>query len=169
MKILHNINNLVALRSKSSMRVGDLAKRTSKSVRALHLYEELGLLEPVERSKGGYRLFGEDSVIRVRWIEKLQELGFSLNDIGRLLRDFENAHSAPDSMARIRNLFLEKLEETQKQVKRLESLASELENSLGYLKTCTTCDPDTLLGSCSRCEHHEHEDIAPELVAGFQH
>ncbi len=35
------------------MRVGDLARETGKTVRAIHLYEELGLLTPGGRSKGG--------------------------------------------------------------------------------------------------------------------
>src|SRR5690606_29131872 len=39
------------------LRVGDLAKLTGKTVRAIHHYEELGLIEPVGRSKGHYRLF----------------------------------------------------------------------------------------------------------------
>ena len=37
------------------LKVGELAKRTGKTVRAVHLYEELGLLTPAVRSKGGFR------------------------------------------------------------------------------------------------------------------
>ncbi|MET0284562.1 MAG: MerR family DNA-binding transcriptional regulator, partial [Polyangiales bacterium] len=44
-----------------NLRVGDLAKRTNKTVRALHLYEEHGLLTPAQRSSGGYRLYGRDA------------------------------------------------------------------------------------------------------------
>ncbi len=40
-----------------SLKVGELAKRTGKTVRAVHLYEELGLLAPAVRSKGGFRLY----------------------------------------------------------------------------------------------------------------
>ena len=49
-----------------SLRVGELAKVTGKTVRALHLYEELGLLAPSERSKGGYRLYDEAALQLVR-------------------------------------------------------------------------------------------------------
>ena len=42
--------------------VGDLAKATGKTVRAIHLYEDLGLLRPHDRSKGRYRLFGPDAL-----------------------------------------------------------------------------------------------------------
>ena len=37
----------------SLLKVGELARRTGKTVRAIHLYEELGLLTPAVRSKGG--------------------------------------------------------------------------------------------------------------------
>ncbi|HEU5074349.1 MAG TPA: MerR family DNA-binding transcriptional regulator, partial [Polyangiaceae bacterium] len=48
------------------MQVGELAKATGKTVRAIHLYEELGLLRPANRSKGRYRLFSADAELRVR-------------------------------------------------------------------------------------------------------
>src|SRR5512138_3572230 len=80
------------------LRVGDLARETNKTVRALHLYEELGLLHPVERSKGGFRLYGQDAVVRVRWIVKLQDMGFSLPDIREVLQQWEKSGSALDAM-----------------------------------------------------------------------
>src|SRR5690348_14244130 len=76
-------------RSSLPLRVGDLAKRTGKTVRALHLYEEHGLLAPAERSGGGYRLYTRESELRVRWIDKLQQMGFSLSDIKQIVRDVE--------------------------------------------------------------------------------
>ena len=44
------------------LKVGDLARKTGKSVRALRLYEELGLLQPRTRSDGGFRLYGADEI-----------------------------------------------------------------------------------------------------------
>ena len=41
----------------SLLKVGELARRTGKTARAIHLYEELGLLTPAVRSKGGFRLY----------------------------------------------------------------------------------------------------------------
>src|SRR6266545_692743 len=94
------------------LRVGDLAQRTNKTVRALHLYEELGLLRPSERSKGGFRLYGPDAAVRVRWISKLQEMGFSLPEIREVLNDWESSGSAPDAMYRVRELYTQKLKGT---------------------------------------------------------
>ena len=61
----------------SLMQVGDLARETGKTIRAIHLYEELDLLTPAGRSKGRYRLYGPEALVRIRWIGKLQDMGFT--------------------------------------------------------------------------------------------
>ena len=71
------------------MQIGDLAREAGKTVRAIHLYEELGLLTPAARSKGRFRLYGAEALTRIRWIGKLQELGFSLGDIQTIVREGE--------------------------------------------------------------------------------
>lgn len=152
---------------KRAMRVGALAKRTGKTVRALHLYEERGLLAPTERSKSGYRLYDYDAVIRVRWISKLQEMGFSLNQIQEILHAWEQSHSAPGAMRHLTDLYRDKLDETRKQMASLAALEAELTSSLAYLETCDTCDPRRLVGQCSSCDQHEAHTHEPELVAGL--
>jgi MerR family copper efflux transcriptional regulator len=155
-------------RSSLTLRVGDLAKRTGKTVRALHLYEEHGLLAPTERSGGGYRLYNRESELRVRWIDKLQQMGFSLTDIKQIVRDVEHSKSAPRAMQRVQDLFQEKLAETREQLRRLSALESELTQSLAYLVTCDSCESEELLGACTTCARHECDHKAPELVAGFR-
>lgn len=150
-----------------SLRVGELAKVTGKTVRALHLYEELGLLAPSERSKGGYRLYDEDAVTRVRWIGKLQEMGFSLSEIQAMARQWEQSGSAPSAMAKVERLLEEKLAQTREQIERLRTLEHELQASLDYLQVCPTCAPDQLIDACASCELHPESEQAPELVAGF--
>lgn len=147
--------------------MGALARIAGKTVRALHLYEEMGLLEPVERSKGGYRLYDADSVTRVRWISKMQEMGFSLSDIQSMARQWEQSGSAPGAMAKVERLLTEKIADTRDQITRLQALETELQASLDYLRTCPTCDPKQIINACSACELHPDGEQAPELVAGF--
>jgi len=92
--------------------VGDLAKSVGKTVRAIHLYEEMGLVRAHERSKGRYRLFAQDALVRVRWIIKLQNLGLSLSDIQALVRGQSDAASAKFAAMRLREVYLAKLVET---------------------------------------------------------
>jgi DNA-binding transcriptional MerR regulator len=150
------------------LQVGDLARLSKKTVRAIHLYEELGLLRPHARSKGRYRLFSPDAVVRVRWIGKLQDIGLSLSTIQAVVREWETSPSAPGAMAKMREVYRQKLASTRTQIERLEALEVELAESLKYLETCDTCDPVRLIPACNCCDLHEHDVHPPELVAGFR-
>jgi len=148
--------------------IGDLAKETGKSIRAIHLYEELGLLVPAGRSKGRFRLYGQESLVRIRWIARLQDMGFSLSDIQTVVREWQRVESAPGAMKRMREVYARKLEETREQKRRLEALENDLRASLEYLDTCDVCDPSRLLSACERCDLHDKETNVPELVLGFR-
>ncbi len=150
------------------VQIGDLARETGKTVRAIHLYEELGLLAPAARSKGRFRLYGRDALVRIRWIARLQEMGFSLSDIRTVVLEWERIESAPGAMKRMRQVYERKLEETREQKRRIEALEHELEASLRYLDTCDVCDPQRLLSACECCDLHDKEQDVPELVLGFR-
>lgn len=152
------------------MQVGDLARETGKTVRAIHLYEQLELLKPAGRSKGRYRLYAPDALVRIRFIGKLQDLGFSLSDIQAIVRDVEKQDgAAKKAMERVREVYEKKLEETREQIQRLSKLETEIKASLQYLDTCESdCEADRLLGTCRSCDHHPREQEVPDLVAGFR-
>ncbi len=145
------------------LQVGDLAREVGRSVRAIHLYEELGLLKSA-RSKGRFRLFDADAVMRVRWIAKLQDLGLSLGEIQSIIKNVDESASAPSAMKLLRDTYREKLAATAAQIARLRALESELAMSLSYLETCDACDPARLMHACSSCDLHDCRP-PPELVA----
>ena len=150
------------------MRVGELAKAVGKTVRAMHLYEELGLLKPVSRSAGGYRLYTEEAVSRVKWISRMQELGFSLPEVQAFLRSWEASSNGPTGMHQVRSVFTDKLRETREQIARLSDLERELQASLSYLDLCGSCAPVHKQEDCSACEQPGHDPrTTPELVSGL--
>lgn len=150
------------------LKVGDLARMTGKSVRALRLYEELDLLHPAGRSHGGFRLYDETALPRIRWIELLQEAGLSLHDIQGLLRSWQSTKFGPQAMASIRDTFRKKLEETRTAIDRYRLLETELKATLEYLETCRQCAPPrTTLEHCPQCPEDHGVKAQPALVAGF--
>jgi MerR family transcriptional regulator, copper efflux regulator len=150
------------------LKVGELARRTGKSVRAIHLYEELGLLTPAVRSKGGFRLYPGRAVSRIEWIQKLQDMGFSLTEIKAFLRVWEESATAPKAMSTVREIFSDKLRETRETIGRLTKLADELQESLAYLESCRSCEPIHTQPECGACDHHGHEGKpVPLLVDGI--
>jgi DNA-binding transcriptional MerR regulator len=149
------------------LQVGDLARASGKTVRAIHHYEEVGLLRPHARSKGRYRLYDASAIARVRWIDKLHDLGLSLSQIQEMVRLWETAPSASGAMSRIRGLYAQKLRETRAQIAHLATLERELEASIEYLDRCGTCDPAELVRACSCCNYHDKSVPEPHLVAGI--
>jgi len=67
------------------LKVGELARRTGLTVRALHHYDSIGLLRPSGRSDSGYRLYSRDDVARLHGIQTLRRMGLPLADVARLL------------------------------------------------------------------------------------
>jgi len=147
------------------LKVGELARRTGKSIRALRLYEEMGLLEPA-RSQGNFRQYGADEVARIYWITKLQDLGFTLAQIQKLIAAVESSATGPDAMQSLRELFRARLSDTRAQVERLLQLERDLAESLAYLEGCRACSDDHELQACASCDSVHADTEAPSLVAG---
>ncbi|MEX5631298.1 MerR family transcriptional regulator [Parafrankia sp. FMc2] len=65
--------------------IGDVAERVGLSLRTVRYYEEAGLLMPVGRTVGGFRLYDDDAVDRLFLIKKMKPLGFTLDEMRSLL------------------------------------------------------------------------------------
>jgi DNA-binding transcriptional MerR regulator len=150
------------------LRVGELAKAVGKTVRAMHLYEELGLLEPRARSDGGFRMYGPEAIDRIHWIVKLQAIGFTLAEIQGFVGDFQGAGSGREATARVRALFTEKQAQIREQIMQLQVIENDLSEALAYLDSCQTCSDDYAPAACGDCDHHGHQKgEAPPLFAGL--
>src|SRR5689334_14473703 len=68
------------------MRIGQLAAQAGYSVRTIRFYEQSGLLPTPDRTSGGYRVYDEDAVTRLRFVRSAQALGLTLAEIGEVLR-----------------------------------------------------------------------------------
>ncbi len=151
------------------LRVGDLAKITGKTVRAIHHYEELGLIEPAGRSKGHYRLFDVETPVRIRWISKLQSLGLSLGEIRTLVRNRQASPTALQAAGQLRSMYEEKLVEVRGRLSELTALERELQASLAYLDACgTSCTPELVPASCAQCDRHlsDADEQHSDLIVG---
>lgn len=67
------------------LKVGELARRSGLTVRALHHFDQIGLLSPSARSDAGYRLYGRDDVARLHAIQALRHLGLPLKEVAAML------------------------------------------------------------------------------------
>ncbi|MES2295637.1 MAG: MerR family transcriptional regulator [Pseudomonadota bacterium] len=67
------------------LKIGELAKRTGLTVRALHHYDAIGLLSPSARSPAGYRLYERADLARLHQVQALRKFGLPLADIALFL------------------------------------------------------------------------------------
>jgi DNA-binding transcriptional MerR regulator len=66
--------------------IGDVAKKAGVSPPTIRYYEDIGLLPSPPRGSSGYRRYADTSVEELRFIKKAQALGFSLEEIGEILK-----------------------------------------------------------------------------------
>ncbi len=107
-----------------ALRVGELARRTGLTIRALHHYDEIGLLRPSLRTEAGHRLYTAADVARLQQVLSLRQLGFSLEEVRACLDrpDFSPAEVIRLQVARLR----EQMVLQQMLCERLEALAARL-------------------------------------------
>lgn len=72
--------------SAPTMTIGQLARRTGLTPRAIRYYERLGLIERPRRTESNYRLFDFDSLERLHFIGKCRALGSSIAEIAELIQ-----------------------------------------------------------------------------------
>lgn len=88
------------------MRIGELAERTGLSLRTIRFYEEVGVLAPAPRTKGGFRLFTDGDLQRLLLVQQMKPLGFSVEEMRDLLAAVDGLASATTDPARTQALLL---------------------------------------------------------------
>jgi DNA-binding transcriptional MerR regulator len=137
---------------KSPFRIGEVARRAGVTVDTVRYYEKRALLARVPRSAGGYRLFTEDTIERVRFIKQAQETGFSLDEI-QVLLDGGGAAAC----RKTRDLLQARLEQVSDRIKRLSIFKRTLtrhlqacENELARGGTAAKCPVILEIGRAAR-------------------
>lgn len=100
-----------------------VAERAGIGVEALRFYQRKGLVPEPPRSRNGYRRFPPETVRRIRFIRRAQEIGFSLRETGELL----TLRVDPDvDCADVRRRALAKLGEVEDKIRDLERVRATL-------------------------------------------
>jgi MerR family mercuric resistance operon transcriptional regulator len=106
-----------------TMQIGEVARRASLTVDAIRFYERRRLLPKAGRTSGRFRLYTEDAVERLQFIQQMQGLGFSLKEVGELLKLRDRKVDACES---VKKLLEAKLGDVRSRLADLRQLESEL-------------------------------------------
>jgi len=102
------------------MTISKLADAARVNVETIRYYERRGLIEQPEKPAQGYRKYPLQTLTRIRFIKRAQELGFTLEDIGHLLM------MEDQPCAQARQLAEQKLAQVQAKLRDLQQLAEAL-------------------------------------------
>lgn len=110
-----------------SMHIGEVAARTGLSHRTMRHWEEAGLVIPSGRTDGGFRLYTEQDVERVLLIRRMKPLGFTIDEMKRLLDAVDSLGSdRQDGAARLAvQTFIADAEERRERLVRQLGMADE--------------------------------------------
>lgn len=122
-----------------SYQISVFAEKCGVNKKTIRYYEKKALLKEPNRTDAGYRIYSDDDVKRVKFIKRLQDLGFSLSEICKLLGVVDNDNVRCQGMYE----FVSKKEkEIQKQIadlKRTESMLQDLKNRCPDQKAINQC------------------------------
>lgn len=71
--------------------IGMMAERVGLSLRTVRYYEEIGLVKPSSRTKGGFRLYGPEQEETLRVLKAMKPLGFSLDEMREFIDLLDDA------------------------------------------------------------------------------
>ncbi|MFN3422783.1 MAG: heavy metal-responsive transcriptional regulator, partial [Armatimonadota bacterium] len=123
------------------MFIGELARATGVSVPTIRYYETLGLLKPVKRTRGGFRVYDEHALLILRFIRHAQRLGFSLKDVRRVLRDWRRTGNPCPT---VRTLVAQRLAQLDEWLQSLLALRERLQWLTQMLEARQGNDPSTI-------------------------
>lgn len=106
------------------MNIGEAAKASGVSAKAIRYYETAGLIERAGRSNGNYRLYTEADVRVLRFIHRARDLGFSVDRIRRLLDLWQDKDRAS---ADVKKLALEHVREINAKIEALITMRDAVE------------------------------------------
>lgn len=113
------------------MKIGEIAKQAGMTVEAVRFYEREGLLPRPPRTEGGYRVYGDADLRRIQFIRQAKRLGFSLQEIVRILRLRERGHCPCDEVI---GTLERHLRDTEDQLQQLQDFRDEIARTLKQWK-----------------------------------
>ena len=126
------------MQSSNQFTIGRLAQQAGVGIDTVRFYERRGLLPQPQRTPSGYRLYSEDTINRIRFVRKAKRLGFTLDEIGNLLK-LQDQGGQKSEVKAITTLKLEQIDAKIADLSRmrtvLETLATEC-SGRGGVSTC---------------------------------
>ncbi|RYZ35730.1 MAG: MerR family transcriptional regulator [Myxococcaceae bacterium] len=128
------------------LRIGALARAAGVKLSTLRFYERRKLLTPLDRSESGQRLYGPEAAIRVRFIRRSQELGFTLKEVSAFLAVSDRRGTPTRDVTRFANEKVQAIDARIDDLRRMRRAITTL-MAEGFCAEDTVCPIQVSLGS----------------------
>jgi MerR family copper efflux transcriptional regulator len=108
------------------MNIGTAARASGIPAKTIRYYEEIGLIQPAERSDGNYRVYGEHEVQTLRFIRRARSLGFSVDEVAELLDLWRDRSRSSRRVKALANRHLEDIDGKIAALKTMRDTLNEL-------------------------------------------
>ena len=146
------------------MQIGDLAELAGVSTRTIRYYEELGIVEPVERTNGGFRRYCTDQLRRLHIIQGLKALGFDLEQVRQLFALRDEAETGGDLARQMIDILRAQQEEIDGKIQQYLDMKERNERGIDVLRGCLSCSIMVFERDCHNCETYQRHDEVPDLI-----
>ena len=106
--------------------IGELARTLGITTRTLRLYEQLGLIDPPQRTEGGIRYYTKEDIRRIKFVLKVKELGLSLKQMEELAKIYRETKMPDRIMPRLIEILDAHTDAIHKKIGKLSSLARDI-------------------------------------------
>lgn len=113
--------------------IGEVAESVGLSLRTIRYYEEIGLVAPSGRTEGGFRLYTDSDVDRLRLVKALKPVGMSLETMGELLEAADRAAGSSDDRSEAKSRLEAVLAVAKERCDQLEERLLEARLALGEI------------------------------------
>jgi len=96
------------------------------TARTLRLYEQLGLIDPPQRTEGGIRYYTKEDIGRIKFVLKVKELGLSLRQMRELAEIYRETKMPDRIMPRLIEILDSHTDAIHRKIGKLSSLARDI-------------------------------------------
>lgn len=146
------------------MKIGDVAKKTGVSLRTIRYYEELDMISPTSRSRGGFRLYDHTVLDRIHVIQSLQELALSLKQIKALIALKEKERTRGEVARNLLSRLTGHFAEAERRKAIYEEIVQDFDEGIKILADCQECTKKPNAPHCGKHKVFLSEDLLPTII-----
>ena len=146
------------------MQISDLAERAGVTTRTIRYYEELGMIRPQKRTKGGFRLYADEQLHSLLVIQNMKSLGLDLDHIQALFNLKHEARKGKDLAVSTLEMLEEQQSEIDKKIGDYRRMKEDNRKVIEILRECADCTAQGFEREGRKCALYRYHPGVPDGV-----